>query len=122
MSETKVKNNDIWNMDETGTALGASTTQAVIGSSKSRRTYKKAPENREWVTCVETVSATGGHTHALIIFNGKNVQSTWFRAEEAADSFYTTSENGWTSNSIALRWLAHGVVHTRDPASPARRP
>ena len=118
MSETKVNTNDIWNMDETGTALGASITQAVIGSSESRRTYKKASENRKWVTCIETVSATGSHTRALIICKGKNLQSTWFRAEEAADSVYTTSENGWTSNAIALRWLTELFIPGTQPGAP----
>jgi DDE superfamily endonuclease/Tc5 transposase DNA-binding domain len=96
---------DTWNMDETGTALGVCTNQTVVGDSSTTRSYKKSPENREWVSSIETVSATGRRTRSLIIFKGKSLQSTWFKHDKVPDWLYTTSENGWTSNDTGLRWL-----------------
>ena len=92
-------------MDESGIALGACTHQRVIGSSLSSRTYKKVPENREWVSIVETVSATGRHTRCLVIFKGKNIQSWWFKHDEVPDWLYTCSENAWIPNDIGVKWL-----------------
>jgi DDE superfamily endonuclease len=68
----------MWNMDETGLALGHYKNQLVIRTSSTKYAYIKSPENREWVSIIETVSP---------------------------DFLFTTSENGWTSNDIGLRWL-----------------
>lgn len=67
---------DIWNMDETGLAVGSSLNGRVIGSTATKRTYKKEPaESREWVSIIEAISA--GHSiQPLVIFKGKSLQST----------------------------------------------
>jgi hypothetical protein len=96
---------NIWNMDETGIALGVCANQTVIGSSSSTTSRKKTPENREWVSILETVSTGGRRTRCLVIFKGKALQSTWFPPEKVPNWLFTTSENGWTSNDIGLRWL-----------------
>ena len=36
---------DIWNMDETGIALGVCTNTQVLASSKKKKAYVKTPEN-----------------------------------------------------------------------------
>jgi hypothetical protein len=96
---------NVWNMDETGIALGVCANQTVIGSSSTSRCYKKSPENREWVSIIEAISASGRRTRPLVIFKGQQLQSTWFNHEKIPDSLYTTSTKGWTSNAICLRWL-----------------
>ena len=103
--DNQVEDADTWNMDETGIALGVCVNQTVVGSSSTTRSYKKSPENREWVSIMEAASAAGKRTRSLAIFKGKSVQSSWFKHGEMPDSLYTTSENGWTSNDIGLRWL-----------------
>jgi DDE superfamily endonuclease/Tc5 transposase DNA-binding domain len=105
LTEYKVAAENVWNMDESGLAIGCYTHQKVIGSSSSSRIYKKAPQNREWVSIVETVSAAGQYIRCLIIFKGKNIQSSWFRHNQVPDWQYTCSENGWTSNNIGIQWL-----------------
>jgi hypothetical protein len=95
----------IWNMDETGLALGVCNNSQVIASSHKKKAYKKTPENREWVSIVECVSATGQRLRPAIIFKGKHLQTTWFPLESIPDWFYTSSENGWTSNNVAIEWL-----------------
>jgi hypothetical protein len=111
----QVKEANIWNMDETGIALGVCSNQTVIGSSSTRRSYIKRPENREWVSIIESISAGGQRTKSLVIFKGKTIQNTWFSDKDIPDWLYTTSENGWTSNAIGLRWL-------RDIFLPETRP
>ena len=46
------------NMDEAGTALGSCTNSMVLGDSQKKRTYVQSPQDREWVSMVETVSAS----------------------------------------------------------------
>lgn len=101
----KIPAENIWNMDESGIAIGSCAHQRVAGTSSSTRTYKKTPENREWVTIVESVSAAGAHIRPLVIFKGKSIQTSWFTQREVPNWLYTCSDNGWTSNDTNERWL-----------------
>jgi len=99
-----IRAEDIWNMDETGKALGVCANTRVLASSQKKKAYHQSPENREWASIIECVSATGKKLRCGVIFKGKNLQSTWFPAI-IPDWLYTTSNNGWTSNAIGLEWL-----------------
>ena len=60
-------------MDETGVALGVCTNARVLASSSKKKAYVKSPEDREWVSIIETVSATGAKLQCLVIFKGKHL-------------------------------------------------
>ena len=64
----KVKTENIWNMDETGVALGVCDNYRVIGTITIEDLYKKSPENREWTLIIECILTTGSRVHSLIIF------------------------------------------------------
>ncbi|KAI1008083.1 hypothetical protein K3495_g153 [Podosphaera aphanis] len=102
--EFDVRLENIWNMDEHELGLGICTNQRVIGISNKSSTYRETPEDREWVSIVETVSVDGRKTRPLVIFKSTAPQTSWFE-EDIPDWVYTTSENGWTANRIALGWL-----------------
>jgi hypothetical protein len=105
VSDYGVKVRNIWNMDETGTALGVCTNQTVLGSTSTKSTYVQRPENREWASTIEAISAGGRKVRSTTIFKAKSVQTTWFMPDDIPDALYTTSKKGWTSNEIGLRWL-----------------
>jgi DDE superfamily endonuclease/Tc5 transposase DNA-binding domain/helix-turn-helix, Psq domain len=117
----QVSQDNVWNVDEVGTALGVCMNSRVLANSSRKRTYISLPQNREWVSVLETVSATGRNIRPVIIFKGKQaLQSSWFE-EEVPDWIYTTSENGWTSNRIAYNWLLHVFIpETQPPADTPR--
>lgn len=96
---------DIWNMDETGIGLGVCTNSRVLASSRKKKASRSSPENREWVSVIEAASATGQRLRPVVIFKGRYIQTTWFPSESVPNWFYTTSENGWTSNKIGVEWL-----------------
>ena len=105
MQRISVHHSNIWNMDETGIALGVCSNQRVIGSSSTTQTYIRTPENREWVSILECISAIGQKIAPVVIFKGKSLQTSWFTPGKTPEYLYTTSENGWTSNTISLQWL-----------------
>jgi hypothetical protein len=119
--ELGIQYEDIWNMDETGCALGVCTNAQVLASSSKKKAYIKSPEDREWVSTIETISATGVKLQCLVIFKGKHLQSTWFPAQNAPDWLYTTSENGWTSNSIGYEWLRRIFIPNTSPSTGGHR-
>ena len=91
-------------MDEHGLGLGICTNQRVIWASNKTSAYPKTPEDREWVSIVDTISVDCRKPRPLVIFKGAAPQSSLFE-EEVPDWIFTTSENGWTADRIALGWL-----------------
>ena len=79
----------------------------MLGSLESKSTLLKSDQGRLWTTFIEAVSATGQALKPGIIFKGKDLQAQWFIEEfkKVADWYYICSNNGWTDNSIAVKWL-----------------
>lgn len=117
-SEYNVTTANTWNFDEVGTAVGAATNSRVMASSSKKRTHVKETGDREWVSTIECVSATGCRIKPLIIFKGASVQVQWFPAEDTPDWFYTHSENGWTSNQLGVDWLQRIFIPQTTPSDP----
>lgn len=72
-STHNVRPSNTYNMDETGIGLGICTNTRVLAKLGKKSTYVQAPQNREWVSIVETVSAVGQAIQPLVIFKGKEV-------------------------------------------------
>lgn len=74
-----VLSDDIYNFDESGFAMGISATTKVITQSfyTGRRGVLQAG-NREWVTVIEAIGASGYALPPYIIFKGKNFMERWF--------------------------------------------
>ena len=76
---------DIYNFDETGFQMGViSTATRVVTRAKPPKSQKgrpkvRQPGNRNWVTAIEGVSATGWALPATVIFEGKVHLSSWYR-------------------------------------------
>jgi hypothetical protein len=85
----------------------------VTGSDKPGKAKKLQPSDREWVTLVQAVGATGKRILPFIIFAGKVLISTWFELGILRDWVISVSPNGWTSNELALAWLKHFDAHTK---------
>jgi hypothetical protein len=72
--EFGILNQDTYNMDETGSAIGL---VASLGASKSiiimpyGRVCSIQPENREWVTVIKGINASGFTIPPFIILKGK---------------------------------------------------
>ncbi|KAI0996103.1 hypothetical protein K3495_g12078 [Podosphaera aphanis] len=109
------KTENIWNMDETGLALGACSNSRVLSSSLKHKVYVKSPNTREWVSITETASASGRRLRPAVIFKGQSLQTSWFPLQSLPGWLYTTSENGWTSNSVGLAWLRQIFIPESTP-------
>lgn len=105
MEEKKITPSTTWNMDEVGTALGNCYNQAVVGTSATKRTLVRRPQDREWCTVIECINADGCAIKPLLIFKAKHVQQQWFIPPDLPDWLFTASSNAFTTNQIGLRWL-----------------
>ncbi|KAM4055699.1 hypothetical protein HRG_015115 [Hirsutella rhossiliensis] len=74
------------------------------GQFKSTRKAAAAydPGNREWVTVIESINCQGWALPAKVIFQGKLHQASWYESGVPDDWHIAVSENGWTSDDLAL--------------------
>jgi hypothetical protein len=108
-----ILDDDIYNFDETGFMMGKLLSQMVItGWDCSGKKKRVQPGNREWVTVIQGVGASGRRIPPFVIFAGKVLISTWFK-DLPRDWVLTVSINGWTNNQLALAWLEHFDAHTK---------
>ena len=107
IQEHGIHEDDIWNFDETGFAMGLCTTSKVItAAERSERPRTVIQGNREWVTIIECIGSSGCHIPPLIILKGKEQQATWYQEPTLPQEWQiATSPNGWTTDAIGLHWL-----------------
>lgn len=115
-----IKEENIFNMDETGLMMGqASTrTELVIGSATRKRVFTKNSPNREWVSIIECISATGVAVRPLVIFKGINFQAQWMPSVEEVELTsweFKCTPRGWTDNITAMEWLTEIFIPSTRP-------
>ncbi|KAG9196117.1 hypothetical protein G6011_01238 [Alternaria panax] len=116
-----IADEDTWNFDESGFMMGKITSQLVVtGSEKPGKQKKLQPGDREWVTLVQGVSATGRVIPPFLIFAGKVLITSWF-ADLPRNWIITVSPTGWINNDLALAWLKHFDAHTKASSTGAYR-
>lgn len=104
-AEQKYELQDVYNMDETGFAVGTTQSTRIIVDSSQKSTWKATPGRQEWITAIECIDAAGGALPPMIIFKAKNTNSGWI-PQDAPDNWrFSTSNSGWTSDSHGFEWL-----------------
>lgn len=108
-----IVSDDIFNFDESGFAMGIGATQKIITSADyhGKRALLQAG-NREWVTTIECIRASGSVIPPLFIFKGKMLPEHLrpYLLLNQKGARLTMSENGWTTNTIGLWWLKHHFI------------
>ena len=97
---------DIYNMDETGFQMGVTSTAKVVGGFETKENYAKAPQpgNREWVTAIISINASGWVLPPQIIFAAADHQSLWY--DDLPENYVVSvSKNGWTTDQLGIEWL-----------------
>ena len=102
-----IPEDDRYNMDEKGFAMGLLNSFRVICSRREKNASLRQPGNRHWVSLIECVSSKGFVLSPWVIFKGKQQQTSWQQEFLKAGMRGTTvvSDNGWTNNEIGLLWL-----------------
>jgi hypothetical protein len=70
---------DIYNFDEVGFAMGVIATAKVVTSSEAKSRPKTIqPGNKEWVSIIQGVNSYGWALPPFIIFKAQNHLSAWY--------------------------------------------
>ena len=107
ITKYEVLQSNIYNMDETGFAIGSMESTRVIIDSSTRTHWQTHPSRQEWVSVVECIGADGTAIRPLVIFKGQEVSSNW--VPDNLDGLWAFSSNakGWSSNTMGMYWLEH---------------
>ena len=92
-------------MDEKGFMMGVAASAKVVIPKHEKQAFSAQSGNREWVSLIEAISATGRSLPLFVIFKGVNKLKAWFDVLEDIHSEIATSENGWTDNELGVDWL-----------------
>jgi hypothetical protein len=103
---------DTYNFDETGFMMGIAATSKVVTSSETiGRAATIQPGDREWVTTIECINASGWSIPPFVILLGKLHQASWYQGLPP-DWAIAVSDNGWTTDELGLEWIKHYHRHT----------
>ena len=83
--EFDIKPENIYNMDESGFAIGEKEPGRVIINANIHQRYQAKPGRQEWVTVVECVCADGSIISPLVIFKAENLSTQWIPASIHGD-------------------------------------
>jgi len=118
MQEYNIEERDTYNMDEKGFFVGRTIRSKRIFSKASlaqkERTAAIQDGNREWVTLLAFVCASGEALPPALIYQGSSgVQSSWIDDEMAEQHqvFVSHSPSGWTNDDLGLAWLTQVFDH-----------
>jgi hypothetical protein len=112
MREHGINERNTYNMDEKGFFVGInSRTKRIVSKAiceSKERTAALRDGNREWVTLLACVCASGEALPPALIYQGTSgIQSTWVDdlLAEQHQIFVSHSATGWSNNDLGLAWL-----------------
>jgi hypothetical protein len=105
-----IRDQDIWNMDETGYMIGSSMgagTRCVLPAREKPRTSRVGADSREWVSIIECIGGLGENLPPYFILKGKvHLERHLHQMNELFEDWaYGYSDNGWTDNEHGAEWL-----------------
>ena len=105
----------IWNVDESGLISEPKECRAV--SQKGKKTLQISTGlDRDSTIVLTTVSANGTILPPLIIFQGKQVQTTWRPSSDPTSAHFPwtyTSESRWKKADVFHKWLVEWEARTK---------
>ena len=97
---------NIWNMDETGCSMNQNKLYTYCRRGR-RQVYASTAANREHVSIVSAVSASGEYLPEFFIFKGKNDFDALKDANPDAD--FKMSEKGYMTDEVWPFWCKHFI-------------
>jgi hypothetical protein len=105
MGERTYKPRNIYNMDETGFAVGETQSTRIIVDATQKCNWKVTARKQERITVLECIDGEGGALPPMIIFKAQNTNTLWIPKHTPSNWHFSTSNSGWTSNSHGFEWL-----------------
>ncbi len=108
-----IADDDVCNMDETGFCVGCEKTYWVVTLDRDKPFVLTDPDNRKYLTSVETISGGGLSIPPMLILSGIVILEKWAEENHLDGSIpLATSPTGYSNDVLAIRWLVHFERHS----------
>jgi hypothetical protein len=113
---------NIWNCDESGAHARRNGSGLVWALRGSRIVHSLIPNEREWVTVLSCINASGQSIPRSYIFRGKRVMHNYIELCEDGATMAMQLE-GWMTATLISHWISHFIqsLHKRGGISPGSR-
>ena len=100
----------IYNVDETGIALDGHAPRVIAKRGQKKVRYRTTG-NKNQITVIACVSASGQCIPPFVIFDAKRMNMEW-RKDEVVGTAYGLSAKGWVDSELFRGWLSeHFLAH-----------
>jgi hypothetical protein len=121
MTEHQYPPKHVYNMDESGFAVGTTQSSRVLVNTRSKGNWKVKNGRSEWITAIECVNAAGEAIPPFLIFKAKHLYSGWVPPGLKEPWRFSVSNSGWTSDSHGFRWISEVFDPSTTPEDPLQR-
>ena len=102
----------IWNIDETGCSASQSGLAKVFAKKGIKGVHKTMPSEREWLSILTAINASGETIPHYYIFKGvRQLRNYVIRCEEGASQ--GMQKKGWMDSIRFLEWMEYFIQGTR---------
>ena len=103
--EKRFADEDVWNIDETGFCVGCGTAHWVIILDLDKPLLLTDPDNREYITSVESISDEQKTISPMLILCGIYILEKWAEENDLdKDILLATSPTRYSNDELALQW------------------
>lgn len=101
--EYDILDDNVWNFDETRFRIRVSQAQLIITRDAHRKLIFQDPDNREFLTSIESINVIGKTTPLYMILNGRQFLEKWFEATDLSENAsFNTSNTGYSNDRISM--------------------
>ena len=109
-----IPDEDVWNIDGTRFCAGCGRAHWIITLDPNKPILLTDPDNREYITSVESISDRGKIIPPIVILCDILILEKWEEENDLdEDILLATSATGYSNDELALQWLKHFKIHSR---------
>lgn len=112
----------IWNCDESGAQAGRSGGGVVIARKGARHVHSLVPDQREWLSVLVCINASGVSIPSFYVFKGTRFRQNYIERCEPGATM-AMQPRAWMTTYLFSAWLSHFIesVHSMGGISVERR-
>jgi len=114
-SRFKIQEDDIWNSDEKGFAIGQAIGGKLFCGAGKSNTHLVQDGGREWATLVEMISATGKSIPPFFVYQAKSELESSHDYVERDEATFSICSTGYMHKRLSLKWLEEHFHFTTPP-------
>ena len=102
-------------MDKLGYSIGLHKKSQIIVAAGEAEAIAIATTNgnQEWATLINTICADRSDIPMFLIYKGSDILQNCVNLVYETKTVLHYSENGWTDNSIGMKWLKHFIKYAK---------